>query len=102
VPEHVRVKPLALQRRAVLCRGGDVNRHAAFNGVTAQTPSCAGREQWVLQLSASLGKPDREDRLGLSYERDRTLLATLAFDAYVTARVECNIAAAKPHELGSS
>jgi hypothetical protein len=34
------VKPLALQRRAVLCRGGGVNCHAAFNGVTAQTPSC--------------------------------------------------------------
>jgi predicted transcriptional regulator of viral defense system len=41
-----------------------VGRHAAFNGVTAQAASCAGREQRVLSLSASLVKPDREHRVG--------------------------------------
>jgi hypothetical protein len=75
---------------------------AAFNGVTTQAASCAGREQRVLALSLALGKPDREDRLGLSCEWDRSLLASLAFDAHMAAGAERDIAAAKSYELGDS
>ena len=94
------VNAFVVQRRASLGRGGDVDRDATLDGIAAQAPAGARREERIPWLTAALGKPHGEDRLGLLGEWDRALLASLALYADVAAGAKRDIAAVDGDQLG--
>jgi hypothetical protein len=76
--------------------GGD----ATPDGVAAQPPAGARREQRVIWPAAALGKPDGKDRLRLFGQWDGAMLASFALDADVAAGVERDVAAVDGEQLG--
>ena len=102
MPEHVRVDALGLQRSAALGRGDDVCRDATLDGVAAQTPAGARREQRVVWPAAAFCEPLPEHGDGLAGQRRRTVFAAFAEYLDVRAGGEVHVLAAQAGELADA
>jgi hypothetical protein len=71
----------------------------AFDGVPAEPPSGAGREERIAGVTTSFSHPDPQHGLNLGRQGDCPLLAPFSFAANVRASAENDIAAVEPHEL---
>ena len=70
------------------------------DGVAAEPPAGAGREQRVVGASGSFGQPGLQQRLDRAGERDGSLLASFAFAADVRAGAEGDVGAVQAGEFG--
>lgn len=70
VPEDVRVELLGTKRRASCGSGRGVFVNEALDGVGAEVPSGASREQWFVAAASALPQPDAEDCLGSAGQRN--------------------------------
>jgi len=87
------VDSFAFERWAALGSGRHVGSDAALDGIATEPAAGAGREQRILWSAATLWHPDSEDGFGLFRERDRPVLASLAFDPHGAAGAECDVGA---------
>src|SRR5258708_10331738 len=86
---------IAVRRSGV---GADPQR----DGIAAEPPSGAGREERVVGVSGSFAEPEPQERLGGAGERDGSLFSAFAFAADAGAGSECDVAAVQADEFGDS
>ena len=72
----------------------------AFDGVAAEPPAGAGREQRLVATPGAFGEPDAQHRLGGCGQRDGALFAAFAEAADVGAGAETDVAAVESDQLG--
>jgi hypothetical protein len=70
------VNSFAEQRRASLCGGRGVGADPQCDGIAAEPPSGAGREQRIVGMPGSFSEPDPQERLDGAGERDSALLSS--------------------------
>jgi hypothetical protein len=100
VAKDVWVDLFAVQRGASSSGGRGVGADAQRDGVAAESPSGAGREQRLAWVSGAFIEPGPQQRLDGVGERDRALLASFTFTADVGAGAERDAAAVQAGELG--
>ena len=102
MPQGVRSDPLGHQRRAADERRVGVLADEQSDGVAAERPALAGREQRVLGRAGTLGEPVPQECRGLAGQRGRASLASLALDPDVAAGAEVDVADVQAGQFGDA
>jgi hypothetical protein len=98
--QDVWVDLFAEQRWASLCGGRGVGADPQRDGIAAEPPSGAGREERIAGVSGSFAEPEPQERLDGAGERDGSLFSSFAFAVDAGAGSECDVAAVQAGEFG--